>query len=260
MVPVLVSILILGSLGLSHQAFAVPTFPTFVDDPNCDPLFVPPSVDELGTDPGFTTSPDELITAADGGASPIAACPLSETPPSVPALSPLVTIANTVSPPRAFTDVWYVADNPDTIITNFDGFVNGGLHAFRIDNEACDPGGINHPLILETLTPDCIFEPGESWTFIIDGFSTVGGPPGPPTALGSIGVPSPEIFGPLAISTGSIIALHDEGPPIGGTSIPLDTTALLVAGAQTISPWLILGVLSAVGIGLAVFTLKRNKN
>jgi len=46
--------------------------------------------------------------------------------------------------------------------------------------------------------------------------------------------------------------------PIGGTSIPIDTTALLVAGAQTISPWLILGVLSAVGIGLAVFTLKRN--
>jgi len=46
--------------------------------------------------------------------------------------------------------------------------------------------------------------------------------------------------------------------PIGGTSIPIDTTALLVAGAQTISPWLILGVLSIIGIGLAVFTLKRN--
>jgi len=47
--------------------------------------------------------------------------------------------------------------------------------------------------------------------------------------------------------------------PVGGTIIPIDTTALLVAGAQTISPWLILGVLSLVGIGLAVFTLKRSR-
>jgi len=46
---------------------------------------------------------------------------------------------------------------------------------------------------------------------------------------------------------------------IGGTSIPIDTTALLVAGAQTMTPWLILVVISAVGIGLAVFTLKRSR-
>jgi len=46
---------------------------------------------------------------------------------------------------------------------------------------------------------------------------------------------------------------------VGGTSIPVDTTALLVAGAYTMTPWLILGVLSAVGIGLAVFTLKRSR-
>jgi len=46
---------------------------------------------------------------------------------------------------------------------------------------------------------------------------------------------------------------------VGGTFLPIDTTALLVAGAQTISPWLILGVLSAVGIGIAVFTLKRSR-
>jgi len=48
--------------------------------------------------------------------------------------------------------------------------------------------------------------------------------------------------------------------PVGGTALPIDTTALLVAGAQTTTPWLILGVIAAVGIGLAVFTLKRNKN
>jgi len=48
-------------------------------------------------------------------------------------------------------------------------------------------------------------------------------------------------------------------PAIGGTILPIDTTALLVAGAQTMTPWLILGVVSAIGIGLAVFTLKRNR-
>ena len=45
--------------------------------------------------------------------------------------------------------------------------------------------------------------------------------------------------------------------PIGGTLIPIDTTALLVAGAQTMTPWLILGVVAAVGVGFAVFTIKR---
>jgi len=47
--------------------------------------------------------------------------------------------------------------------------------------------------------------------------------------------------------------------PVGGTALPIDTTALLLAGVQSISMWMILGVLSAVGIGLAVFTLKRSR-
>jgi len=46
---------------------------------------------------------------------------------------------------------------------------------------------------------------------------------------------------------------------IGGTILPIDTTALLVAGAQTTTPWLILGVVAAVGVGFAVFTLKRSR-
>ena len=46
---------------------------------------------------------------------------------------------------------------------------------------------------------------------------------------------------------------------VGGHLISIDTTALLVAGAYTMTPWLILGILSAVGIGLAVFTLKRSR-
>jgi len=56
------------------------------------------------------------------------------------------------------------------------------------------------------------------------------------------------------------LAIEPQVIPVGGTIIPIDSTALLVAGAQTISPWLILGVIIPVGIGLAVFTLKRSKN
>jgi len=145
--------------------------------------------------------------------------------------------------PDFWTDVWYVTD-PETTITNFDGFVNGE-QAFKIDSF-----GANTPLFFESLAGDGVFEPGERWTFLIDDyFNTLAIPP---SLMDSFGVPSGSV------SSGSIIAIHEE-PPIGGTSIPIDTTALLVAGAQTISPWLILGVLSLVGIGLAVFTLKRSR-
>jgi len=59
--------------------------------------------------------------------------------------------------------------------------------------------------------------------------------------------------------TGLTLIGEFEDVPVGGTIFPIDSTALLVAGSQTISPWLILGVLSAVGIGLAVFTIKRSR-
>jgi len=49
------------------------------------------------------------------------------------------------------------------------------------------------------------------------------------------------------------------GSSIGGIDVTINTTSLLVAGAQTMTPWLILVVISAVGIGLAVFTLKRSR-
>jgi len=66
------------------------------------------------------------------------------------------------------------------------------------------------------------------------------------------------ILGGFGISQQAFAGAFVGGSPVGGTILPIDTTSLLVAGAQTISPWLILGLVSAIGIGLAVFTLKRN--
>jgi len=49
----------------------------------------------------------------------------------------------------------------------------------------------------------------------------------------------------------------NDGVIIGGTIIPLDTTALLLAGAQSISMWMIPVVISGAGIG--VFVIMRTR-
>jgi len=73
-----------------------------------------------------------------------------------------------------------------------------------------------------------------------------------------------EIFN-TALSASDIQSIFDAGSAgkcqfvIGGTLIPIDTTALLVAGVQSISMWMIPILVAAVGIGLAVFTLKRSR-
>ena len=54
--------------------------------------------------------------------------------------------------------------------------------------------------------------------------------------------------------------LVDPAPvdvPIGGTFVPIDSTALLLAGVQSISMWMIPVVVAGIGIG--VFVIKRRK-
>ena len=46
-----------------------------------------------------------------------------------------------------------------------------------------------------------------------------------------------------------------EGPEVGGTFVPIDNTALILAGAQSISMWMIPVVIA--GIGIAIFVVKR---
>ena len=40
--------------------------------------------------------------------------------------------------------------------------------------------------------------------------------------------------------------------PVGGEMIPLDTTALLVAGTYSTASWLIPAIVSAIGIGIVI--------
>jgi len=50
---------------------------------------------------------------------------------------------------------------------------------------------------------------------------------------------------------------YDLSQVIGGEILPLDTTALLLAGVQSISMWMIPVV--AAGVGIGVFVIKRRK-
>ena len=70
-----------GLLLFPTISLALPTLVDHVDDPNnCDPLFVPQEVDELGIAPLFTTVPDELIDAVDT-LTPACSAFLSQLPP-----------------------------------------------------------------------------------------------------------------------------------------------------------------------------------
>jgi hypothetical protein len=171
----------------SSNVFGMVTTVTHVDIPNCcDSLSVPTTVDELGE---VVFPANETITATDTF-TPIVACPSQ---PNNQVASSLVSITNLTG--RSFNDLWYVAD-PETTITNKDGLVNG-QHAFKIDSI-----GLNQNLVFESINANGVFEPGEQWDFVIDGFLNTFGLP--PSQMQSIGVGTFSVGD--SDSTGSIIA------------------------------------------------------
>jgi len=69
------------------------------------------------------------------------------------------------------------------------------------------------------------------------------------------------IFFRLTTSEASNIEIHTVSkdvpppPPVGGEFLPIETTSLILAGAQSFS-WMIPVVLSGIGIGLFVVSRK----
>ncbi len=188
-------------LLIALPAGANPINVTSLDTPSCDALAVPgTTVDELGLAPNFPV--DERISST-AGTTTVVGCPSSSLPLATNAL---VSITNLT--PFDFTDLWYAAD-VGTTFTNIDGEINGPLAlGFKIDFE-----GINQPLLVDAASIDGIFAPGETWQFIIDGYSNSNGLPA--SAFVGLGVPSP-----VGSSSGSIIAA-----PL---PIPEPTTAALL--------------------------------
>lgn len=110
----------------------------------------------------------------------------------------------------------YVADWEVTTITNYDGWIgNPGAqdewYAFKIDNV-----GLNTPLLFESINPDLVFEPGESWEFIIQDYTNINGVA--PHMFTSLGIAGASADPPDYPSSGSIIA----------TPVPLPGAALLL--------------------------------
>lgn len=209
---------------LTSSLFALPVNVVHVDTPDCDPLFIPNmDVHEIG-DVGVFPS-DEALFATDQGVSSFGPCPPTNSPNIA---DPIVEIRNLSG--RDWIEVWYVA-NPETTITNFDGEANDAAfaplnEAFRIDNDIKDPGGIHHPLIFESMTPDGIWEAGESWRFILQDYTNSLGYL--PSAINSLGVGSASAVGPVGSITSS-------GSIIGITEIPEPSTCLLTVLALTSS-------------------------
>lgn len=199
---------LLLAVGLAATLVAAPALavPVNIIDSNlgtCDPLDVGEGplagVHELGL-PAFGFPQNESVLASSFDTADVG-CAGSDTGGQNVALR----IRNRTG--QDWSDVWYVAD-PETLISNADGLVNGQL-AFRIDTV-----GANAPLISESITPDGIFEDDELWTLVLDDFFNADGfGPDLLTSVGLVG----DLSGGL-LSSGSIIA----------SNVPEPSTALLL--------------------------------
>jgi MYXO-CTERM domain-containing protein len=194
-------------LALPAMSDAVPQVVQSQDTPHCDVLMPLSLVDELGHPSVFPFG--ERIDAVSTFTQQ-AACP-SHDNPNIPNVVVQMTNLN----PFTFFDLHYVADpnTPGAIgtsISNEDGLVNAG-QAFRIDRV-----GLNQPLLGESILNDGLFQPGETWRFIIDDYVNTAGIPA--HAFLSIGVGSASGGPP---SSGSIIALIPEPASMGVLALAL---------------------------------------
>jgi len=187
-------------LAFGGTAQAVVTYVTVDDTASQDVLKLPEMVDELGN--GFP--PGELIMSYDKGPTQYRPCLQNEDSTAIPNI--VVSMTNMTG--LNWADVWYVADAPDTGLTNDDGFINGGL-AFKIDSV-----GLNKPLIMESIAYNDIFEVGETWEFVIQDYTNIFGLPA--SAFGSIGVGVVSGGEPI-MSSGSIIAIPAPGAILLGS-------------------------------------------
>lgn len=212
----------LAALSIT-SSFGVVTMLSHVDTVgHCDTLDVPAVVEELGENsdggaggPGPFPGPFSLDDYINVEFVSLGAPSCLAT--NGPGVDLVISITNLTS--REFYGLWYVAD-PGTTITNFDGKVaqippgTDSLPAFRIDAV-----GVNTPLLSESILGNGIFEPGETWKFVLQDYSSVIAP----DLIRSIGLgvnsPLPPADSP---SSGSIVAGLD--PDL----VPEPSRALLV--------------------------------
>lgn len=188
---------------LAAAANANPVDGRYFDGPDCDNHGDRIAVEELGTGALFPT--DERIEAI-ATFTQQAACP-DHDDPNLP--NALVVMTNLTG--RPWFDLFYVGD-VQTTFTNVDGFATSDeapppgsflTLAFRID-----AFGDNRPLVFESAAVNGIFDPGETWHFIIQDYAnTLGLSPAAMASLDFAGGSFADMD-----SSGSIVQLVIPAP------------------------------------------------
>ena len=191
---------------MSGQVFGSPTKVVHVDTPQCDPLFIPDNVDEIGDYLEFPA--DEALWHNYPSNSPLPACPASDISGVA---DPLVEIRNMTG--KAWTEVWYVADD-ETTLTNFDGAAHQAGYPHLQESFRIDAVGLNQPLVSESFSNNGIWDIGETWVFILQDYTNLLNLP--PDAITSIGVGSASVSPASGVidSSGSIIAVPEPASAV----------------------------------------------
>ncbi len=151
---------------LALPASAEPIGGGYTDTPGCDDHGAWTAVEEIGRRPVF--GPDAAIeTMFTFPIDDVASCAATNDPDI-----DNVVVLMTNNTGRALDNLWYVGD-VGTTFSNADGIARGagspgqsGL-AFRIDDV-----GANRPLLLESIDDDGVFQPGETWSFIVQDYQS----------------------------------------------------------------------------------------
>lgn len=197
------NLIVAGTLTtLVAAAAGNPVNGEYFDTPGCDDHGLQTAYEELGNAPVFPV--DELI-ASQSSPVPIPACPLSDDPTLDNALVVMTNLSG-----RAWTDLYYVAD-PQTSFSNVDGAAFSYAAAAGVAREAfrIDFLGHNRNLIAESMTPDGVFEIGETWEFIVQDYTNALGLP----ASAFLSLDFADASGGDSMSSASIIAMHPVPTP-----------------------------------------------
>ncbi len=183
----------------------------YIDSTDCDSHGVRLPSHELGDD-ASSFPVDELIQVSVQSGSVICV-PDNGAPDDF-----LVSITNMGS--VAYVDLFFVVDAGSTV-GNFDGFIEdlagppGAFEqAFKIDGTVTS--GVNNSLISESMGLNEIFEPGETWQFLVTNFIT-------PASL-----PPAPVFGSAGGFAATSAALTSNAS-IVASPVPAPSTGLLVS-------------------------------
>ena len=156
-----------GTFFNAGTALAVPVQAHYIDSTNCDSHGEQFPSHELGD--AVSSFPLAELIQVSVQSGPIVCVPDDGAPDDF-----LVTITNMGS--VAYTDLFFVVDSGSTV-GNFDGFIEDLMgppgvfeQAFRIDGTVTL--GLNDNLIFESMGINEIFEPGETWRFLVTNFIT----------------------------------------------------------------------------------------